>query len=561
MDLVQTSKLIIIFLFIFSRFYRPSVQLNDSVSLSSTVGDTGSRKKPNTETSQPNPQIINVTLPFAERADIGIENNSLENFGSSSIKAEEPVPRNMSQSLNLSFGEQDASEIHSPQAETLLHTDLNAQMFKTNQVFQSEFTDPNSPNNATRSNSRPPSRPNSRPQTREGKPLGNKIHDIKNLRDQHQFLSHNTTRSSSPTQLNMVGEALFSKQPSQKFSKSTSFREDLNEIKKGLRSFDLTETNNPDDVPLQQDQQKQLEEVIETIYSNIAKNGIVPENWNLIKIAIPKLKRSIEEKGTSTEDLEDEMSKELYELPIYSNQENILVTRSYKPTPELMTFEEQLTLSPNPVYLLFQKYHSYLSDIQKDRLFYSSLLSTVFGANRRRIARNENDHSSSTFPPIDPVLLNRNRKHIIHAAHQILSLSKRLSEESSSLLPIINAVETLVDDSVQIVKTMRKTNESKIQKEVPSQKYLINSLSDLYRLTGTVEGKEISINLRIMELRSFYESIQSVGSKELGILLQESAELNEAYNIFIETQGRMVKPSTIHFSIVLRSFSFIAGNS
>jgi hypothetical protein len=59
-------------------------------------------------------------------------------------------------------------------------------------------------------------------------------------------------------------------------------------------------------------------------------------------------------------------------------------------------------------------------------------------------------------------------------------------------------------------------------------------------LIGTIEGKEIIINLRLMELRSFYESIQAVSSKELGTLLQESSDLNEAYSLFTETQGTMV---------------------
>jgi hypothetical protein len=57
---------------------------------------------------------------------------------------------------------------------------------------------------------------------------------------------------------------------------------------------------------------------------------------------------------------------------------------------------------------------------------------------------------------------------------------------------------------------------------------------------GVIESKEIAINFRVLELRAFFESLQAVNSQELGILLQESKDLQESYQMFIETQGTMV---------------------
>lgn len=355
-----------------------------------------------------------------------------------------------------------------------------------------------------------------------------------------------------------TGGAVMSRQASWKVSRSPSYKEELSEIKTRLRQLhqldqDLGGSNGEgdnNDHPYHQQRQEMLEEIIEKIYMNVRTGQTVaPIDWNLIRLIGPNSSNNQkkEEKTTSTDDLEEWIHKKLYELPIFDNQNDILVTRSYKITPEQMTFEEKLQLSTNPLFLLYQQYSPYLSQLQKERLFYASLLSTMQQHNELSTAPTY-PVNANAMPKMDVMIAQRNRSHIIAASHHILTSSKKLQDECNSLLPLVNAIESLVNDSVQIVKTIHRSPAAVVAQlaDVPNIQYLLHSLTDLFRLMGVVEAQEITINLRIAELRSFFESIQAISIKELGILLQESKELNEAYSRFSETQGSMVR--VIYFS-------------
>lgn len=348
-----------------------------------------------------------------------------------------------------------------------------------------------------------------------------------------------------------------SRQSSWMLSKSPSFKEELSEIKTRLRQLHQQDgeyaegeggngtgfgENAASNDPHYHERQEMLEDIIEKIYLNVrAGQTVVPIDWNMIKFIAPKGNQKKEEKTTSTDDLEEWIHKKLYELPIFDNQNDILVTRSYKMSPEQLSFHEKLQRASNPLFLLYTEFHPYLSQLQKERLFYASLLATMKQHNEASDAPSL-PMVPTAMPKMEVVIAQRNRSHILAASHHILASANKLQDECTALLPLVNAIESLVNDSVQIVKSLHRSPAAIVSQlaDLPNVQFLMNSLTDLFHLMGIVEAQEITTNLRLAELRSFFESIQAMNIKELGILLQESTELNEAYGRFSETQGSMV---------------------
>jgi hypothetical protein len=256
-------------------------------------------------------------------------------------------------------------------------------------------------------------------------------------------------------------------------ARAATFRQELLEVKARLRATD------PNNKLYSTEGIPEIDQMIETIYNNVALSGskAIPEDWKLIQIATTdQLRKPVTQAtSTSTDDLEDFVTNKQHQLPVYDNQANILITRTYKPSIEPISFEEKLRQSSNPLHFLYQHYSDYLSQLQKDRLFFAAVSNTVTSSSSI-VAMNEKiQEISNTLPQ-------RNRNHIVTAAHHILTISKKLLDECTTLLPLINAIETLVNDSVQIVKTIQRSGNNPSQlNDLPPQNYLVNSLSDLFR--------------------------------------------------------------------------------
>jgi hypothetical protein len=252
--------------------------------------------------------------------------------------------------------------------------------------------------------------------------------------------------------------------------RASTFRQELHKVKTRLRATD------PNNKLYSAEGIPEIDQMIETIYNNVALSGskAVPQDWKLIQIATTdQLKKPVTQAtSTSTDDLEDFVTNKQHQLPVYDNQANILITRTYKPSLDPTSFEEKLRQSANPLHFLYQHYSDYLSQLQKDRLFFAAVSAAAASSSA---VNDKIQEISNTLPQ-------RNRNHIVTAAHHILTISKKLLDECTTLLPLINAIETLVNDSVQIVKTIQRSGNNPQQlNDLPPQNYLINSLSDLFR--------------------------------------------------------------------------------
>jgi hypothetical protein len=396
----------------------------------------------------------------------------------------------------------DGPNDQNPDGDHLVHPTIEAQSLMSpldpsskNISFQQgndeneEMLSPNSKNMSSRFTSRGNSREGNR--SKNGTILlQNPLKGASN----RDLLRANTPDSNPPS-------GAMTRQSSMKLTRAASLRDEINNgVRSRFRASNHLNNNNPDDltnIPENQQEQEKLEGMIDTIFSNISKNGVEPKDWNLIRIATPAVNTKVkkEEKMTSTEDLEEVANKKLYELPVFDNQNDILVTRSYKKETEGISFHEQLLQSPNPLYVLFQEFAPFLSQLQKDRLFYASLLSTSiplhpFSKQSRPVSPSRSSNqtitptattTSTTSIPghlassFDSLLVQRNRNHVLAAANQILLTSKKVFEEGQSTIPMINAIETVINDSVQIVKAIRKAE------DIPSHNYLVNSLTDCYK--------------------------------------------------------------------------------
>jgi hypothetical protein len=504
-------------------------QMSDSITIGQSLTSTSNNNLPvdNDQDQQRNPvsQHIDVKVPFAnnnnnnsnnQRGESSMNFGSVENVDSS----HDPVTasgKNLSESIvNVSFENFTATAENSLQSlgqnnhkdgdgtqtelDVALNTDINASMFK-DMMNLDPFDNMNNKDyeNQTGDNkgSRLPSKYTSRTNSREG---GNRIREIKQLKGDGSIppnfvledpqLFDNPNRPRRPeTPDSHPPTGPISRQQSLKLTKDRSFRDELsNGLRNRLRGMSNTDLNNNNNRMFLENtpEHQHLETMIDTIYSSIAKNGMEPKDWNLIQIATPAPTKGMKsDQSTSTEDLEELLNTQLYELPIFDNQDNILVVKSYKPTVEGISFEQQLMKSQNPLFFIYQKYSSYLSHLQKERLFYASLLSTTMPMHPFNAIQQQPTNSSSPMKPsapgkmmiypADSILVQRNRRHIYAAAHQILLTAQRLKEECYNALPIVDAIETVINDSVQIVKAVRRSE------DIPSHQYLVNSLSDCYR--------------------------------------------------------------------------------
>jgi hypothetical protein len=506
-------------------------QMSDSITIGQSLTSTSNNNLPvdNDNDQQRNPQHIDVKVPFAnnnnnnnkQRDESSMNFGSVENVDSS----HEPVAasgKNLSESIvNVSFenftatdenslqslgnhlqnNNQDGGDGTQTELDVALNTDINASMFKDmmnldpfENMNNKDYENQTGDNKGSRLTSKYTSRTNSR----EG---GNRIREIKQLKDGsmippnfvledpqlYENPNRSTRRPETPDSHPPTGP--ISRQQSLKLTKDRSFRDELsNGLRNRLRGMSNADLNNNRMFLENTPEHQHLETMIDTIYSSIAKNGMEPKDWNLIQIATPAPTKGMKsDQSTSTDDLEELLNTQLYELPIFDNQDNILVVKSYKPTVEGISFEQQLMKSQNPLFFIYQKYSSYLSHLQKERLFYASLLSTTmpmhpFNAiQQQQLTANSSSPMKPPVPgkmmiyPADSILVQRNRRHIYAAAHQILLTAQRLKEECYHALPIVDAIETVINDSVQIVKAVRRSE------DIPSHQYLVNSLSDCYR--------------------------------------------------------------------------------
>lgn len=187
-----------------------------------------------------------------------------------------------------------------------------------------------------------------------------------------------------------------------------------------------------------------------------------------------------QEQGTSTDDLESDMNKK--ELLIYNNQQNILITRSYKVTPELQTFQEQLSKAENPLYFLFQEFQQYLNGMQKERLLqaswmYSYKLNKTPGggtestkntavsiktsnkdnniiASGKQSSKNQStdDANTNTEAKNNAAMIAMKVQPWVQMVDGLETTMKEIHSQSLQMIPLLQTIETIANDVIQVVK-------------------------------------------------------------------------------------------------------------
>lgn len=211
-----------------------------------------------------------------------------------------------------------------------------------------------------------------------------------------------------------------------------------------------------------------LHEIIDLIVNNINHkfNGDL-KTLDLIKIVTPKIPIK-QDMSTDTEDLD---AKKPWELPIYHNHANLMITRTYKVTPELQSFLDKLATDDNPLKLIFDEFGDFLPALQKERLSFAAM-SYPERKHRDQVAQKLPVTSQDWFK------LNTN----------LYGSMNELFEACMNMLPMISAIEKIAHEVIQFIKSMKKSGivniadiRSLMQNNSSNIKLLQGSLVDLYR--------------------------------------------------------------------------------
>lgn len=210
-----------------------------------------------------------------------------------------------------------------------------------------------------------------------------------------------------------------------------------------------------------------------------------------------------------------------WELPIYDNQADILITRTYKLSPELITFEEHLKQADDPLSILYKEFHPFLNKLQNDRFLQACL------------PKDLKDHK---WLELLPLLWNN---------------MQRLWEDCKMMLPFMDTIDNITKNLIQIIKNIRRTTIRNgmngnpmigeggrtIEFEGSEAEMIQSSVLDIVRLNGDLEAQLIGNNLRLLEFRSFFDRVHANAANELAVLTKENRQLAEIYDSFLKTQG------------------------
>jgi hypothetical protein len=287
-----------------------------------------------------------------------------------------------------------------------------------------------------------------------------------------------------------------------------------------------------------------------------------------------------------------------WELPIYDNQDNILITRTYRPPAKKEEFLALLQQHSDPLMFIFEEFQSYLSKQDRLKLYFTCL-------NSQQRIEEMKTHDHNVHAP------DRWQK-TVDLVHALLRSVLLLDDETKAMSVIMLDLEAIIQEAVGIVKVARRqgamrnlhgstmgpdvsggppgspgpgqgswrgasgpNNDSlpdfdddlaeedtggkrttaagagnlKVSAYSLKQKFTIDDqnirlmeshLFDIQRILGELEARVLSANLQQLEYRAFFQTMQASGSLELPSMLKEFTEVQQAFTISQEIQGRLV---------------------
>ena len=252
-------------------------------------------------------------------------------------------------------------------------------------------------------------------------------------------------------------------------SKGTSRKATLRTITPLPRPIDSMEVKTRLDIDQSFPHLGTIHEIIDLIVNNVnlRYNGDL-SSLDLIKIVTPKIPIK-QDMATSTDDLD---AKKPWELPIYHNNSNLLITRTYKMTPELESLMDKLAAVDNPLQMLYDEFHFFLPTLQKERLAFAAM---NYSERKYQNAVTQGDAASTAQ---DWFKINTN----------MYATMNDLFAACMNMLPMITAIEKIANEIIQFVKSMKKSGvvdiadiRSLMQNNSDNIKLLQSSLIDLYR--------------------------------------------------------------------------------